>query len=227
MTAPVVLAWSGGRAATRALAHLRASPATSVVAVAFGFRADDPLEAWAAQARAAGAHQCHLVDLSDDYARDVAWSLAVQGLDPWPVPIAHAARLMAGGLVRVARLGHATVVAHGARGAAGRALEAAIHALDPSLRVLGLPPMPLPAEACDVRLTLEHGAPTHLNGVSLSVRELFETLEVLVGADQVVPVLSAAWRQLGAADATGQPTGTASLRPGGTQSFGGSRPASA
>lgn len=227
MIAPVVLAWSGGRAAARALAHLRASSTTPVVAVAFGFRADDPLEAWAAQARSAGAHQCHLLDVSDDYARDVAWPLAVQGLDPWPVPVTHAAPLMAGGLVRVARLEHATVVAHGARGAAGRALEAAIHALDPSLRVLGLPPMPMPAEACDVRLTLEHGAPTHLNGVPLSVRELFETLEVLVGTDQVVPVLSAAWRQLGAPDSTGQPTGTASLRAGGTQSFGGSRPASA
>lgn len=227
MTAPVLLAWSGGRASARALVHLRASSATPVVAVAFGFRADDPLDAWAAQARSAGAHQCHLMDLSDDYARDVAWPLAVQGLDPWPVPVRHAAPLMAGGLVRVARLEHATVVAHGARGAAGRALEAAIHALDPSLRVLGLPPVAMPAEACDVRLTLEHGAPTHLNGVALSVRELFETLEVLVGADQVVPVLAAAWRQLGAPDATGQPTGTASLRVDGAQSLGGARPPSA
>ncbi|MBM3780335.1 MAG: hypothetical protein FJW29_01490 [Acidobacteria bacterium] len=212
MTGPIVLAWSGGRASTRALTHLRAQAAPLIVAVACGFRAADPLEAWAAQARAAGAHQCHLIDVADAYARQVAWPLAVQGLDPWPVPVAQAAPLIAEALVRVARLEHADVIAHGARGADARALAAAVHAHDAALTVVTLPPPAIPAEACVLALTVEGSQPTALNGVPLPVRELFETLEVLVGADQVVPVITAVWQQL---DATGQAaarTGTVTLR---------------
>lgn len=212
MTGPIVLAWSGGRASARALAHLRTQSAPLIVAVACGFRADDPLEAWAAQARAAGAHQCHLIDVADAYARQVAWPLAMQGIDPWPVPVTQAAPLIAEALVRVARLEHAGVIVHGARGAAARALAAAVHALDAALTVVTLPPQAMPAEACVLAFTIEAAQPTALNGVPLSMRELFETLEVLVGPDQVVPVLSAAWRQHDATDPGGGRSGTVTLK---------------
>ena len=212
MNGPILLAWSGGRASARALAHLRAQSARPIVAVTCGFRADDPLEAWAAQARAAGAHQCHLIDLADAYARQTAWPLAVQGLDPWPVPVTQAAPLIAEALVRVARLEHATLVVHAARGAAGRALTAAIHARDPERRVETMPPPAMPAESCVLALTVEASQPTALNGVPLSVRELFETLEVLVGPDQVVPVLTAVWRQLEPTGESGERSGTVTLR---------------
>jgi len=212
VTGPVVLAWSGGRASARALAYLREQSAPLIVAVACGFRADDPLEAWAAQARAAGAHQCHLFDMADAYAAQVAWPLAVQGIDPWPVPVTQAAPLLADALVRVARLEHAAVIAHGARGAAGRALKAANQAHEFAPQVMTLPPLAMPAEACMIALTIDASQPTSLNGVPLSVRELFETLEVLVGVDQVVPVLTAAWRQLDTAGGTSDRTGTVTLR---------------
>ncbi len=212
MTGPTVLAWSGGRASARALADLRSQSAPQIVAVACGFRADDPLEAWAAQARGAGAQQCHLIDVADAYAAQVAWPLALQGQDPWPVPVVHAAPLLAEALVRVARLEQATVIAHGARGAAGRALAHAIHAHDPAMHVVALPRPATPAAACVLALAFEAAQPTTLNGVPLSVREWFETLEVLVGADQVVPVLTVAWQQLAATDPAGARTGTVTFR---------------
>lgn len=67
-----------------------------------------------------------------------------------------------------------------------------------------------------IALTIEASQPTSLNGVPLSVRELFETLEVLVGVDQVVPVLTAAWRQLDTAGGPSDRTGTVTLRVEGT-----------
>ena len=153
-------------------------------------------------ARAAGAVRAHVIDAVDDFVRRCVLPALQSSTTSGQAPIVTATLaypIIAARLVDVARGEGARQVAHGG----GDRLTAAIHAADPSLEVLHLDasralrpsapsarhllqrPVADPAVARGIPANLEiefDGAvPVAINGVSLTLAELMESLSVLGG----------------------------------------------
>src|SRR5262249_48271439 len=114
-------------------------------------------------------------------------------------------------LVEMAGIEQADAVAHGGASTEGAALDAAIHALNPALGIVTVPPSPgvnaqsghalrsnlwgvygatrqprvAPAEAAAGESRFERGAPATVNGVPMPLVELISPLAHLAGAHRV------------------------------------------
>jgi len=167
------------------------------------------------RALASGAVRAHVVDQRDEFAREYLSRGLRAGLfhdDPTATSETLARPLIAQTLVSIARIEQTRAVAHGDRGGTGGAsLAKAVRAIDPGLTMLAVPasmslprdersPMTgaveerslpfrtaadWPAEPALVDVALQRGAPTGINGVSMSWSDLVESLDILTRAHGV------------------------------------------
>ena len=129
-----------------------------------------------------------------------------------PMVAALGRAVVADKLVEMAGIEQAAAVAHGggATGGTQSALEAAVRAVNPALRIVTVtpgagvaaaapavrsnlwgmygaarPPKPAPLEPAVVEIRFERGIPTRVNGVPMPLVELITTLSLLAGAHRV------------------------------------------
>ena len=88
------------------------------------------LEKQKQSALAAGAIRAHVLDYASALVGEVVWPLVQAGVEPLPTAQTLAAPLIARALVEIARVERASGVAHAARGAAARQLDALLRSLD-------------------------------------------------------------------------------------------------
>ena len=206
MTDVLVLACDGAFDIRRAIAALRRSQAVDVVTMTVDIGQAHDVRATRDTALAAGAVRAHVFEALEEFVRDCV--LPVLQLAPAPVPlIASRATLaypiIAGRLVDVAHLERARIVAHGG----GEELSAAIRRLDPSLQILCIDAARLSAQrlsgaatpsrhllqrpvldpslargvAATVEIEFDDAIPVAVNGVTLALPELLESLSILGG----------------------------------------------
>lgn len=163
-------------------------------------------------ARAAGATRTHVREAGEEFARDYALpALRTEAPGARVVPMPELGRaLVARALVEVAALEEASAIAVEA------GLEAAVAALNPSIARMVLPleagvgvphaepgaGAKKPAGSARVELAVEAGAPVSLNGVTMRLLELVDSLSVISGGDGAA-LLRAALRSLGSDRASG------------------------
>lgn len=135
----IVLAYSGSASTTVAIPWLAERYGVEVVTVTVGLDPRTGLEPMRDRALSAGARRAHVIDGSDEFARDfIVPALRAGAITPeGDVLIAALARpLIAHHLVRVAGLEDADAVAHGSVGELAHCFETLITDLDSSLIVL-------------------------------------------------------------------------------------------
>ncbi len=205
----VVLGYAGHAGSLDALAgHVRAGRGVVAVIVDVGQERD--LDEVREQALAHGALRAHVFDAREEFARDqVLPALRVAPLDALD-GTALAAPLVARTLAEVAAIENAAT-AHGA--------DAFDAVLDPGRTrgrtLLERPVLDLahaPDRPAHVELRIEGGVPVAINGVSLTVAELLESLAVIAGQHGIgrlpridapaAPLVHAAYASLSGADGT-------------------------
>lgn len=135
----IVLAYSGGPASSVAIPWLREHHQAEVVAVSVDLGQHESLDGIRVRALASGAVRAHVLDRRDAFARGYLLPAIESGALDSDVPAIVAALgrpLIAKALVELAHIEGATVVAHAAGSADHERITAAVHALDPALRVL-------------------------------------------------------------------------------------------
>jgi argininosuccinate synthase len=139
MNKKVVLAYSGGLRSSVAIPWLVERGDTDVIAVTVGLGQSADLVEARDRAMASGAIRCHVLDAREEFVRDfVLPTLKADALSDgrYPMPTAIGRPLIAKKLVEIARLEHATIVAHGCWGRDRVRLANPLRALDPSLTEL-------------------------------------------------------------------------------------------
>ena len=210
-----VLAYAGGFDVAAAIGGLKTQTGAEVSVVTMDLGQGHVLEDLRDRALAAGAARAHVLDLREAFATNyVLPSLRADATGAGGVPMAAAlARaLVADKLVEMAGIEQAGTVAHGGASTnGGAALDAAIHVLNPELRVITVPPTrgvnaesghalrsnlwgvygssrpprPVPAEAAAVEIRFDRGVPGSINGIPMPLVELIATLSHLAGAHRV------------------------------------------
>jgi argininosuccinate synthase len=207
MTPVVVLAFDGEFDIRAALAALRESHGVAVVTMTVDIGQSHDVRATRDTALAAGAVRAHVFDAVDDFVRACVLP-ALQSV-PAAVPVIAAKAtlaypIIATRLVEVAHLERARVVAHGG----GGELSAAVRRLDPTLQVLTIDPSRGGAERASFRgsspsrhllqrpvadpsvargvvakveIQFDEAIPVAVNGVSLTLPELMESLATIGG----------------------------------------------
>ena len=226
----IVLAFSGSRESSTAIPWLAERYGAEVVCVTIDLGQGRELEEVRDRALANGAVRAHVLDSRDEFARGyVLRALKAGAMSPDAAPIwaALARPLIAQQLVQIAGIEQATAIAHCGKGAA---IDEAARMLNPALRIVTpareTPPPSLPApsvpagrdgggaegaaaEQATVDVTFERGVPTGINGVSMPILDLIDSLGTIAAAHGVgrpksrdlrdapaAPVLHAAHRAL-------------------------------
>ena len=146
MSERIVFGYDGSLDASTALAAVVDRPGTRVVTVTLDVGQGGALDDVRTQALAIGAERAHVIDVRDRFAHEFVLPALRAGVcDPSGDPLAAAlARpLIASELITIARIEGASTIAHGASDES-TALDVAIHALEPDMRVLG-PSLAAPA----------------------------------------------------------------------------------
>ena len=136
MKARVVLAYAGGIHASAAIPWLIDTHGAEVVTVTLDVGQGQELGELRARAVACGAARAHVMDVRDEFAREVLLPSLHAGptADGWHATIAALPRpLIARKLVEIAGIEGARTVAHGAT---DTAWDAEIHAIDPTIHVI-------------------------------------------------------------------------------------------
>jgi argininosuccinate synthase len=139
----IVLAYSGGLQTSVGIPWLRDTRGAELIAVTVDLGQGQELEEVRDRAVAAGAVRAHVLDLREELARDfVVPAIKADAVSETGVPLGAALGrpLIAHALVNIAAIEQAPVVAHAAPigGSVDARLDAAIHALNPALRVVAL-----------------------------------------------------------------------------------------
>ncbi len=137
----IVLAYSGSPETSAAIARLRDAHRADVIAVTVDLGQRQELEEVRDRALVAGAVRAHVLDLRDALARDfIIASIRAGALtdDGAPQITALGRPLLARALAEIAAIEQASIVAHGCAAGSRDAsrLEAAVHALNPSLTIV-------------------------------------------------------------------------------------------
>ena len=155
MSTRVVLAYSGGLKASAAIPSLIETHRAQVIALALDLGQGDDLAEVRQRALAAGAVRCHVVDAREEFARDVIVpSLKAGALleGRYPMPTALGSAVIAKSLVTIAHVEDAKTVAHAGTGRDQLRLTGAVHAIDPSLKVVACAESSNPSQADDRNL---------------------------------------------------------------------------
>jgi len=211
MMSRIVFACSGAADNIAAIPRLATEFNAEVVTLTLDIGQAGELEAVRQAALAAGAIRAHVLDARDEFARGcITTSLSDVPLACSP---AHKVRclLIARRLIEIARIEGADLVAHGGGEEDHARIEAAARALDPSIRVVrsgaaGARPshavratlwerptedtstsMPKPQLDAPARLEIvfEAGLPVSINGISMSLPELIESVSTIAGTHGV------------------------------------------
>src|ERR1043166_7513388 len=210
----IVLAFSGDLDTVVAIPWLAERYRAEIIAVTVDLGQGRELEAVRDRALATGAVRAHVLDARDEFARQfIVRGLKADAAqsDGAPIGAALSRPLIAHKLVEIAGIEGATAVAHAAR---GEAIDAAALMLNPTLRVLApardwnmtraqqlgyaqarhLPfsaegdlhlALPNPAEPAAVDVAFAHGVATGINGVSMPILDLFDSLGTIAAAHGV------------------------------------------
>lgn len=193
----IVLGYAGGTAALAALPWLRNTYGVQVVTVTVDLGQERDLASVRDRALAAGAARAHVVDRREAFARDFVLPALKADAALAPASWADVAwPLIAQALVDVAAIEQATAVAHGCAPGSAEAsqLETAVRALGPDLLVVAAGAARHntslasrasahgPDEAAVVDLAFARGVPTALNGIEMSLDELFSSLNTIASA---------------------------------------------
>src|SRR5687767_13388315 len=165
MTQRIVLPYSGGAESTQAIARLAGQGEVVTVTLDVG-QARDTAEI-RDRALSDGAVRAHVLDVREEFARDHALP-ALKG-SALPDVTTLAAPLVAEKLAEIGRIENATVESSGA-GTGPNLL------CRPVVDVAHAPDLP-----AQIALIFEHGVPTSINGVAMSLTELIESLSLIAG----------------------------------------------
>lgn len=150
MNEAIVLAYSGGPAASAAMASLVAQRGAAVVAMTLDLGQSRDVEELRDRALAEGAVRAHVLDVREEFAREFvlpALQAGALGAGRDPLAAALAGPMIAKKLVEVAGIEQAATVAHGAAGAGAARIAHGVAALNPRIRVAA-PPAGPPPTAC-------------------------------------------------------------------------------
>jgi argininosuccinate synthase len=196
----IVLAYSGGLAASDAIAWLADAQHAEVVTLTLDLGQGRALEALRDRALAAGAARAHVLEVGDAFANQFVLPALKAGAlyaDGRSMMSGLERALLAEKLVEIARIEQTTTIAHGCS-AADRRLAVAAQTLRPGTTVLALPPdvtgaadceiLPRtastgarPAEPAFVELTFTTGVPTAINGIPMPLPDLIDSINMLAG----------------------------------------------
>jgi argininosuccinate synthase len=208
MTPVIVLAYDGELDIRQAMAALRGAHAAEIVTMTVDVGQSRDLRATRDVALAAGAARAHAFDCVDEFARHCVLPALQSSTASGPLLPSKAALaypIIATRLVEVAHLERARTVAHGG----GEQLTAAIRAIDASIEVLtfdtggrlaGRAAAPAPAAAArhllerpvadpsrargtvaNIEIRFDDAVPVAINGVTLTLPELIESLSLIGG----------------------------------------------
>jgi len=211
MTSRLVLACSGAADNIAAIPRLAAEFAAEVVTLTLDIGQAGELEAIRQAALAAGAVRAHVLDAREAFAR----ACITASLSDAPAADRRGhdvtGRLVAASLVEIARIEGADLVAHGGGEDDHAEIEAAARAVDPSIRVVKTgvarahPPHPVHATLWErptedgttsmpkteldaparLEIVFEAGLPVSVNGISMSLPELIESVSTIAGTHGV------------------------------------------
>jgi len=211
MTPRIVVACSGGADNIAAIPRLAAEFNADVVTLTLDIGQAGELEAIRQEALAAGAIRAHVLDVRDEFARGcitASLSDARAGCSPARTVTC---LLIARYLVEIARIEGADLVAHGGGADDHAQIDAAVRALDLSMRVVragdrrenashgvhatlwerptedvstSMPKLELDAPA-RLEIAFEAGLPVSINGISMSLPELIESVSTIAGTHGV------------------------------------------
>lgn len=204
-TKTILLAYAGSLDDSAAVAWLTERHGAEVATLTLDVGQGRDVEHVRARAISGGAARAHVVDAREEFARDCALPWLRAGALDASVFASLVYPLIARTLVEVARIERAAAVAHGA---AEAGIDAAVAAIDRSLIVLaptrermaaGLEaaldravdphllrrftaaPAATSETAAHLEIAFEEGVPRAVNGVTLPLIELFESLSVIAG----------------------------------------------
>jgi argininosuccinate synthase len=207
----IVFACSGAAEHLAAIPRLAAEFEADVVALTLDVGQAGELEGIRQAALAAGAVRAHVLDAREEFAR----GCIAASLDDTPAGYtpAHniACPLIARKLIEVARIEGAAVVAHGGDEQDHADIETVARALEPSIRVVGARaarlhsshavratlweqpsddrsaslPKPELDEPARLEIAFEAGLPVSVNGISMSLPELIESVSTIAGTHGV------------------------------------------
>lgn len=201
MTDRIVLSHTGSPRTLAAIPELAAKYRADVVTLTLHFGPEKDLEEVRDRALAAGAVRAHVLDVASEFVGDyLVRALKADALDvPGGTVEALMSAVTARKLVDIAHIESAMSVAHGATVGRER-LEVAVRALDPTLTVLAVPgdpgavPSPAatlrlesPAEPALVDISFTRGEPTAINGVTMPLVEMLDSLGMIAGAHGIGP----------------------------------------
>ena len=176
MTARVVFAYSGTAGAWRAIAATAAARGAEIVTLTIDLGQGTDVEDVRDAALAGGAVRAHVLDVREEFARDyVLPALHANALQRDPMALALAAQLASRKLEEVAAIEGAAPVAesvmmqHNLLGRQGAAYT------------LTKAPADAPQTPAQVELAFERGVPVAINGVSMALTELIESLSIIAG----------------------------------------------
>jgi argininosuccinate synthase len=231
LTKTVVLAFSGGAKSTAAVSWLADRHRADVVTVSLDLGQPGDLAEIRDHALNAGAIRAHVVDVRDEFVRDLVLpSLKAGALSDGRYPMATALSrpMIAKKLVEIAHIEKATLVAHGCVGRDNARMAKALKTLDPAIQVIafaeevgfpktdrdpaadrvdantwgrtigrhgddGSAPPPdasfkltkplndTPNQQAFVDIAFDRGMPVGINGVTMTLPELIDSLLTIAG----------------------------------------------
>jgi argininosuccinate synthase len=176
VTARVVFAYSGTAEAWAAIAATAAARGAEIVTLTLDLGQGADLEDVRDAALAGGAVRAHVLDVREEFARDyVLPALHANALQNDPMALRLASQLVSRKLEEVAAIEEATPVAesvtvhHNLLGRQGASYT------------LTKAPADAPQSPAQVELAFECGVPVAINGVSMALAELIESLSIIAG----------------------------------------------
>lgn len=189
----IVLAYDGSAESSSAISTLARQHDADVVTLTLDFGGGAALDGVRDQSLGLGATRAHVLEVQEEFARDIILPAAQAGTFRAGVSVAAIARpLLARKLVDVARIEKAARVAYVARGEDDRRLESLIAVLDPALSIAAIEAAPAadPAKpvqrrshstssVAQVEITFKDNVPTTINGISMRLPELLESVATI------------------------------------------------
>ncbi len=202
----IVLAYAGGVETAAAIPSLAEEYGAEVVTLTLDLGQGRDLEEIRDRALAAGAARAHVLDVREEFARDVVLpALQAGALDEANPPMAAALAwpIIAKKLLEIASIEQATAIAHGCLGVDRDGMDGSVRALNADIRVVAAraaapsysthanlcgrfhavtKPAPEPPDMpAYVVISFERGVPTAINGVPMALTELIESLSIIAG----------------------------------------------
>jgi argininosuccinate synthase len=212
----IVFACSGSPENLAAIPRLAAAFDADVVALTLDVGQTRELEGVRQAAVAAGAVRAHVLDAREEFAHACVVAALANPSAGYPFGTTLALPLVARKLVEIGRIEGATAIAHGGDDADNAAIQAAVQALDPQMRVIaaagdaaaapaihttlwersltegGAAVRREPELPAHLEIAFKSGLPIAINGVPMTLSELVESVATIAGIHGVGRVTDSA-----------------------------------